>query len=60
MRYGASVSGLADESDAPGAACSVPHIGQSILLLWSSFVKQSVQNECRQTNSNGLDKFFLQ
>jgi hypothetical protein len=33
MRYGASVSGLADESDAPGAACSVPHIGQSILLL---------------------------
>jgi hypothetical protein len=28
--------------------------------LWSSFVKQSVQNECRQTNSNGLDKFFLQ
>jgi hypothetical protein len=33
MRYGASVSGLADESDAPGAACSVPQIGQSILLL---------------------------
>jgi hypothetical protein len=29
--YGASVSCFADESDAPGAVCSVLHTGQLIL-----------------------------
>lgn len=31
MRYGASVSALADESDEAGAVCSVPHTGQRTL-----------------------------
>lgn len=60
MRYGVSVSCLADESDDPGAVCSVSHTGQLILSFWISFAKQSAQYECRQTSSKGLFKFFWQ
>ena len=60
MRNGASLSGLADESDETGVLCSEPQTGQITLSFCICLARQASQYEWWHCNSNGLVGLCLQ